>query len=107
MDSQLREALRLFYSDNTLSSEKSKLNQQLQEFGALDGAWRTCVATLKELMTTQLDKPDQTKTTPGAISLEYEIMYYLSVIEHHIRSFWWQDSKISQSDHNQIQRVHF
>ena len=104
MDSQLREALRLFYSDNTPASEKSKLNSQLQQFGALDGAWRTCMSTLKDIMQTQLNQPDQTKLTPGAISLEYEIMYYLSVIEHHIRSFWWQEAKISRSDHLQMQK---
>jgi hypothetical protein len=104
MDSQLREALRLFYSDNTPASEKSKLNTQLQQFGALDGAWRTCITTLKEILSSQLNQPDQTKTVPGAISLEYEIMFYVSVIQHHIRSFWWQDSKISGSDHGQIQK---
>ena len=31
-------------------------------------------------------------------------MYYVSVIQHHIRSFWWQESKISGSDHVQIQK---
>ena len=95
MDPQLRQALGLFYSDHTPPNKKTELNQQLQNFASLEGAWRTCLDTLSGLISNQNDV--------SIATLEQEIMYYLSVIEHHIRFYWWNEAKISGSDHKVIQ----